>query len=115
MELIEIYPVGAESTQAIFYCLHHVLWAGALWPIAHRAAELRCDHHLVTAPTERAAQVLFARGTTVDVGSIEEGDASIEGGINDRRGSLRVGAPTELLRPRDLRPTLPEILFAVSP
>jgi hypothetical protein len=54
VELVEVDAVGAEATQAILSGLLHVFGPGTLPLLIHRAAELRGNHHFVTAPTERA-------------------------------------------------------------
>jgi len=64
--------------------LPHVLWLGALSLLVHLSAELRGEHNLVAALTERATQLLFALRSAVDVGCVEEADAGLERGVDDR-------------------------------
>ena len=91
MELIEIDSIGSKPPQAVFRRPSDVLRAGALAFRVDAHPELRRDHHAVAASRQRMSQIDFAVRRTVDVGRVEEGDAGINGGMND-------AAPTRVRR-----------------
>src|SRR5205814_5241630 len=80
--------------------------------VVHGLAELRREQHALTAPRQRAADVLLARALRVDVRGVEEGDARAEGGVDHGARLLVVAAAAEVVRAeadeRDLGPAVAE-------
>ena len=69
----------------------------ALAFVVDRDAELRGDERLVAAGAERAPEVLLAQGAAVDVGGVEQRDAGVERGVDDRLRRRLVDAATEVV------------------
>jgi hypothetical protein len=97
VQLVEVDAVRAQAPKAVLHGSMHVLGSRAHSLLVQPAAELRGHRHVVAAPTERASQVLFALGAAVDVGRVEEGDADIQRGVDDGRGSAVIEAPPEIV------------------
>jgi hypothetical protein len=97
MELIEIDSIGSKPPQAVFRSPSDVFRAGALAFRIDAHAELRRDHHAVAASRQRMSKIDFAVRRTVDVGRVEEGDAGINGGMDDAHRLGFVDAHAEVI------------------
>src|SRR5206468_1018323 len=72
--------------------------ARAVEPVAHVVAELRRQNDAVTAALEHLTEeALAVPAIAVDVGRVEEGDARVEGGIDDLTRPLQVEAAAEVV------------------
>src|SRR5207244_923056 len=85
---------------------------GIVGTLLHRATELRREDDPVAATLERAADVVLAHPLAVDVGRVEERDAGVERGVDDRERLVVIAAPPEVVRAepddRDLGATVSE-------
>ena len=72
--------------------------ARAVEPVAHVVAELGRQHDAVAAALEQLAEeALAVPAVAVDVGRVEEGDAGVEGGVDDLACPLEVEATAEVV------------------
>src|SRR5207249_10999497 len=89
---------GAQATQAAFDRLRHRSGPGALRQVRAVAhPELRGDDDAVATTTERGAQQLLAAPAAVDIGRVEQGDALVDGSIDDRPRPRVVDASPEVV------------------
>ena len=66
--------------------------------VAHVAAELRREHHLVAAAAQELAEHPLAPAlAAVDIGRVEEGDAGGDGRIDDGAGAVNVDPAAEVV------------------
>ena len=97
VNLVEVDVVGAEPPQAVVDLGHDRL-AGQAPPVRprpHRVAQLGGNHDVVAVRevTERAAEDLLAGAVRVQVGGVEEVDASLEGMLDERAAGFLVQRP----------------------
>jgi hypothetical protein len=90
MELVEVDAIRLEPAQAALDRRADVRRARAGRPLlVDRHAELGREDDVLAARSECPAQEFLALGLPVDVGGVEQRDAGIERGVDDRaRGGL---------------------------
>src|ERR1700733_15887606 len=97
MDLIEIDIVSLEALQAIVDLGQDCLagQASAVWPGSHPPIELGRDNKLVPAALlgQNLPQDLLACAVRVDISGIDEVDAGVQGGDNQRSGFFQVEGP----------------------
>ena len=97
--LVEVDPVGLQPSQR---CLDRLADVRARAPrglaVTEVVAELGREHDLVAPAREGAADdLLAAAAVAVDIRGIEEGDSSIERGVDHRARSFLVGPAAEVV------------------
>ncbi len=90
MDLIEIDVIGSEAPQTILDRPPHVLRLRAAPVLIHRHAELGGHDRLAAALAEGAAEKFFTQRVAVNVGRVEEIDASVERSANHRRCAISI-------------------------
>ena len=90
----QVDDLGLESLQRAFDALLDVLGPAILHllPVGIDGdAELGGDHHLATEGRQAFAHQLFVRERAVDLGRVEKGDATFDGGMEQRDHLLLIG------------------------
>jgi hypothetical protein len=94
VELIDIYDVFLETSEAALARLEYVVTAKILAPwkwIAPLIADFGSQVDAVPAPSKRLTQKLFTVTGTIGVGGVYKGNAQIDGSINSADGGGVVG------------------------
>ena len=85
VQLVEVDAIGAEPAQRVVARPGDVRRARAtLALVVDRAAELGGDQRFVAPTGEGPAEELLAERSAVDVGGVEQRDARVERGVDDR-------------------------------
>src|SRR5690606_24050531 len=114
MQVIEVDAIGPEPAQAGLDRTHEVVARAAsrVRTRAGREVRLRGEHDVVALAAHETPEDLLGASLVVDVGGVEEVDASVEGGTPDlaRRGLVGVTAERHRAErdARDLDPGLAE-------
>jgi len=95
--VVQVDVVDAEPAQAGVARLPDVVGRGTALRLAHRCAELRCDHGLVASARQCRAEDLLRLAGRVDVGGVEERDAVRECGVDDRARLIGVDPGAEVV------------------
>ena len=93
VDLVEVDPVGVEPAQALLALADDpsARVAARVRVFAHRRVELGGEHDVVApAAGQRLADDAFGLTRRVDVGGIDEVDAGVEGGVDDRHAVVLV-------------------------
>ena len=90
----EIDPIGLEPLQRCvgdFADVRRSAVESGLLAVLELEPELRRDHDLIANGRERFADELFVRERPVGFGRVEERDAAVDGGANDREALVTTG------------------------
>jgi len=100
VHLIDVDVVGAQALEAGFEARLKGGFGGGAGPLQ---AELGRQDEVVTVSRQEPAQDGFGFATAVDVGGIDEGQAVVEGRLEDGAAGLEVGAAAEVVsaQPQD--------------
>jgi hypothetical protein len=97
MQLVKVDVVSAKAAETGFDCLPNVDGVGTFVLIIQGLPKFRGDDHVLPALTQTAAQEFLAVGRAVEIGGIKEGDARIEGGVNNCGGALLIEPRAEII------------------
>ena len=99
VELEEVEVVGTEASERSVAALDDVVPLRTPTAVGHRHTPLGGDDRLAPATLERSAQLELALAVApaVGVGGVEEGDASVEGGVDHGVGGGLVETLAEVI------------------
>ena len=112
VDLVEVDPLRVEAAQRLLDRAHDPAARVALpvGVLTHRAMELRGQDDVVAAAPESLADDLLRLALGVDVGSVDEGDAGVQRGVDDANhpqpgtgsgaGVIRAGRRTQIVARR---------------
>ena len=100
MDLVEVDVVGLQTREASLAGGDDVAAAGAAHVgvvVRHRAVELRGEDDAVALAValERLAGEGFAAAARIDVGGVDEVDATLDGAVDDGAGVVELGTHPE--------------------
>ena len=95
--LVQVDVVGGQLAEAALDGAPDVLGTRAAGAIGSEgAAELRRDDDVLAPRAQRLGQSPLA--PAVGIGGVEEGDAGLQGGVDDRRNRVLLHAEPEVVR-----------------
>jgi hypothetical protein len=103
--LVEVDPGGAEAGEAVLDSADNVAagCTGAMARVVHRHAELGGEHDILPAGAEDLAEQFLRRAAVagaecaVDIRRVEQGDAGVKGGVDNRAGGLESDTATKII------------------
>ena len=101
VDLVEVYVVGVEASEAVFHGVENVVAgsASAVGVVVHGHNELGGYNQAVATTLDPISDHLLGLSEVIDVGGVDEVDAKVESLVKDSEGARLIIAAPEVVGP----------------